>query len=77
MDLIQGPDNNNIFPMLFIIEQYEEIEGKGNLSYLISSVEMRHYSGIASEQEVLFLPLSSFKVTHLDESTFQKKKRRP
>ena len=35
---------------------------------------MRHYCGIASEQEVLFLPLSSFKVTHLDESTFQKKK---
>ena len=28
MDLIQGPDNNNIFPTLFIIEQYEEIEEK-------------------------------------------------
>ena len=41
---------------------------------LISNVEMRHYSGIASEQEVLFLPLSAFRVTDIIDSTFMDKK---
>ena len=35
---------------------------------------MRHYSGIATEQEVLFLPLSSFKVTKIEDSLFKNKK---
>ena len=35
---------------------------------------MRHYSGLASEKEVLFLPLSSFRVTDTDDSMFENKK---
>jgi len=31
---------------------------------------MRHYSGMASEQEVLFLPLSCFKIIDLCDSLF-------
>ena len=60
--------DNSLYPTKFIIEK--------NLSgdNLMSNVEMRHYSGIATEQEVLFLPLSSFKVTKIEESLFKNKK---
>ena len=37
---------------------------------LMSNIEMRHYSGIASEQEVLFLPLSSFKIVNIYDSKY-------
>ena len=40
----------------------------------MSNVEMSHYSGIASEQEVLFLPLSSFKVTKIEDNLYKNKK---
>ena len=63
--------DNSLFPVKFIIEKYEKDENSSNL---ISNVEMRHYSGIATEKEVLFLPLSSFKVTYIDEITFQNQK---
>ena len=52
------------------------IEKRGNLldeSNLMSNIEMRHYSGIASEQEVLFLPLSCFKVTDIRDSLYKNK----
>ena len=60
--------DNSLYPTKFIIEK--------NLSgdNLMSNVEMRHYSGIATEQEVLFLPLSSFKVTKIEDSLFKNKK---
>ena len=63
--------DNSLFPIKFIIEKYEKDENSSNL---ISNVEMRHYSGIATEKEVLFLPLSSFKVIDLNEITFQNQK---
>ena len=50
------------------------IEKSGKLldgSKLMSNIEMRHYSGIASEQEVLFLPLSCFKVIDIRDSTYK------
>ena len=34
---------------------------------------MRHYSGFASEQEVLFLPLSCFEVTNISDYIFKNK----
>jgi len=60
--------DNSFYPTKFIIEK--------NLSgdKLMSNVEMRHYSGIASEQEVLFLPLSSFKVTKIEDDLYKNKK---
>ena len=60
--------DNSLFPVEFII--------KNNLSNdnLMSNVEMRHYSGIASEQEVLFLPLSCFKIIDVWDSLFNNTK---
>ena len=40
----------------------------------MSNVEMRHYSGMASEEEVLFLPLSSFMITYIGDSIYMNKK---
>lgn len=65
--------NNNCFPVKFIIEKYEKIEINENLVNLMSNVEMRHYSGFASEQEVLFMPLSSFRVIEIKEEYFHNK----
>lgn len=58
--------DNSLYPVKFII--------KNNLSNdnLMSNVEMRHYSGIASEKEVLFLPLSCFKIIDVWDSLFNK-----
>ena len=39
----------------------------------MSNIEMRHYSGIASEQEVLFLPLSSFELIDRRDSIYKEK----
>ena len=44
-----------------------------NGNNLMSNIEMRHYSGIPSEEEVLFLPLSCFEVTEISDSTLQKR----
>ena len=60
--------DNSLYPTKFIIEKCG-IKLNGNK--LMSNIEMRHYSGIASEQEVLFLPLSCFKVTKIDDSVFE------
>ena len=64
--------DNSLYPTRFIIEKYEKINI--NKSNLMSNVEMRHYSGLASKKEVLFLPLSSFRVTDTDDSMFENKK---
>ena len=40
----------------------------------MSNIEMRHYSGMASEEEVLFLPLSSFMITYIGDSIYMNKK---
>ena len=61
---------NSLFPALFIIEKYENIKGNNNCSYLMSNVEMRHYSSFASEKEVLFFPLSSFRITKLSDDKY-------
>ena len=66
--------SNSLFPTLFIIENYEKIKGKENSNSLMSNVEMRHYSTYASEKEVLFFPLSSFRITKLDDETYMNKK---
>ena len=64
--------NSSLYPTKFIMEKYEKINNKE--SNLMSNVEMRHYSGIASEQEVLFFPLSSFRITDIMDSKFENKK---
>jgi hypothetical protein len=61
--------DNSLYPTKFIIEKC----GKLNGNNLMSNIEMRHYSGFASEQEVLFLPLSCFEVTSIDDSVFNEK----
>ena len=60
--------DNSLYPVKFII--------KNNLSddNLMSNVEMRDYSWIASEQEVLFLPLSCFKIIDMHDSLFNNTK---
>ena len=50
-----------------------KIKNSTNESNLMSNIEMRHYSGIASEQEVLFLPLSSFEFIDIRDSKYKKK----
>ena len=60
--------DNSLLPALFIIEKNE------NITNLMSNVEMKHYSGFASEQEVLFLPLSSFILTGICQDYFKNKK---
>ena len=35
---------------------------------------MRHYSRFAKEKEVLFFPLSSFRITKIEDSTYEFKK---
>ena len=62
--------DDSLYPAKFIIASDEK---KENENCLVNNVEMRHYSGIASEQEVLFLPLSSFKVVDLKDSTLDNK----
>ena len=36
----------------------------------MSNVEIRHFSGIATEKEILFLHLSFFKITNVNEDRF-------
>ena len=55
--------NDSLHLIKFIIEKCEKKDL--NEKYLMSNIEMRHYSGYATEQEVLFLPLSSFKVNDI------------
>ena len=62
--------DNSLYPTKFIIEKCGK---KLNGNNLMSNIEMRHYSGFASEQEVLFLPLSCFEVTSIDDSVFNEK----
>jgi hypothetical protein len=62
--------DNSLYPTKFIIEKCGK---KLNGNNLMSNIEMRHYSGFASEQEVLFLPLSCFEVTSIDNSVFNEK----
>ena len=50
-----------------------KIKNSANESNLMSNIEMRHYSGIASEQEVLFLPLSSFELIDIRDSVYNEK----
>ena len=59
--------DDSLFPTRFIIEKNE------NISNLMSNVEMRHYSTFATEKEVLFLPLSSFRITDISDSKFMNK----
>ena len=73
-NIIKKADNNDIYPTKFIIEKYEKIGNNNNFSELMSNVEMRHYSGFATEKEVLFLPLSVFRITYIDEGKFYGKK---
>ena len=63
--------DQSLYPTKFIIDKCDRI--KLNESNLMSNVEMRHYSGIATEQEVLFLPLSCFEVTNISDSVFKNK----
>ena len=75
-NIIQNQYNNDVYPTLFIIENYEKIENNNNLSHLMSNVEMRHYSGFATEEEVLFLPLSVFRVTNIEKTSAYNKEAR-
>ena len=75
-NIIQNQNNNDVYPTLFIIENYEKIENNNNLSHLMSNVEMRHYSGFATEEEVLFLPLSAFRVTNIEKTSAYNKEAR-
>ena len=61
--------NNSLYPTKFIIEKCVKMNEKD----LMSNIEMRHYSGIASEQEVLFLPLSSFELIDIRDSVYKEK----
>ena len=68
-------NDNSTFPTKFIIEKYEIIQKVDNINNdLISNVEMRHYSGFPKEEEVLFFPLSTFRVTKITDSKFENKK---
>ena len=62
--------DNSLYLTKFIIEKSGKLVD-GNK--LMSNIEMRHYSGIASEQEVLFLPLSCFKVNDIRDSVYKNK----
>ena len=64
-------NNGSLFLTRFIIEKYEKIKEGKNYGYLISNAEMRHYSNFPKEKEVLFLPLSSFRIIDKDEDTFK------
>ena len=75
-NIIQNQNNNDVYPTLFIIENFEKIENNNNLSHLMSNVEMRHYSGFATEEEVLFLPLSAFRVTNIEKTSAYNKEAR-
>ena len=46
--------------LLFIIEEYEKIEGE-----FISNIDIQEYSLFKKEEEVLFLPFSSFEVVKI------------
>jgi len=61
---------DSLYLTKFMIEKYVKKRDENNL---MSNIEMRHYSGFASEQEVLFLPLSCFKVTDIKDSIYKKK----
>lgn len=63
--------DNSLFPAKYVINIFEKSDDIGNL---MSNIEMRHYSGFASEEEVLFLPLSVFKLIKTSEEEFQGKK---
>jgi hypothetical protein len=63
--------DDSLYPTKFIMDKYEKRINKSNL---MSNVEMRHYSGMASEEEVLFLPLSSFMITYIGDSIYMNKK---
>ena len=65
--------DTNLLPVKFIIKKYEIIKEENNEININSNVEMRHYSGFVKEQEVLFLPLSSFKIKDIKDSTFSGK----
>ena len=75
-NIIQNQNNNDVYPTLFIIENFDKIENDNNLSHLMSNVEMRHYSGIATEEEVLFLPLSALRVTCIEKTSAYNKEAR-
>ena len=62
--------DQSLYLAKFIIEKRGKLFDESNL---MSNIEMRHYSGIASEQEVLFLPLSCFKVTDIRDSVYKNK----
>ena len=51
-------------------------QNNNNLSHLMSNVEMRHYSGFATEEEVLFLPLSAFRLTCIEKTSAYNKEAR-
>ena len=59
--------DDSLYPVKF------KIKNSANESYLMSNIEMRHYSGFASEQEVLFLPLSSFELIDISDSIYKEK----
>ena len=64
--------DKSLFPVRFIIEKYEKIN-EGDNDSLMSNIEMRHYSGYAKEQEVLFLPLSAFRIIKIISSNINGK----
>lgn len=64
--------DKSLFPVRFIIEKYEKIN-EGDNDSLMSNIEIRHYSGYAKEQEVLFLPLSAFRIIKIISSNINGK----
>ena len=63
--------NNSLYLARFIIEKYEKIKIGENYSNFISNAEMRHYSSFAKEKEVLFFPLSTFRIIKIIDSTYK------
>ena len=60
---------DDLYLTRFIIDKYENINSvkvNDKEEKIMSNVEMRHYSGFATEQEVLFLPFSVLKLEELD-----------
>ena len=61
-----GKENNEIFPVLFEVEELDEKEVKKN-DFFVPNLDMHNITDFDREMEVLFLPFSCFEIVSINE----------